>query len=67
MKADIEAISVKTVYSHAECAIQCTLTEGCNRVNWSPSNCELLGEPIGEIRFIEDSNYKHFCKFNIHL
>ena len=63
-KADIVAISVKIVSSNAECAIQCTLTEGCSRVNWSPSNWELLGE-TGEIRFIEDSNYKHFGKYNM--
>ena len=67
MRADIEAISVKTLSSHAECAIQCTLTVGCNRVNWSPSNCELLKEPKAEIMFIEDPIYKHLCKYSIYV
>ena len=63
-KAELDVTTRFDSLSVVQCTAQCSKKEGCSRVNWSPETCELLQDPIGDIEFSEDHNYKYICKYD---
>ncbi len=56
--------STADAVSIINCAGRCAKTEGCNRINFGLSMCELLQETVGvEIEIVEEGGVDYLCKF----
>ena len=65
-RADMDKISMKNSRSLTECAVSCTLTEGCGQVNYfTTSRCELLrrNSNESEIMFVDDTTATFLCEY----
>ena len=70
-QTSLQVMAVTDARSSIECAVHCTVTEGCRRAQYKESGCELLSESaVGdafELVAAEDTKYICKCQFKLSM